>query len=60
MLAVLTFMGFLAVVTGLIHLYLWKRLVRDTTGPGRRRSGCRQQRISNRAGRRHPDERWHG
>ena len=35
MLAVLTFMGFLTVVTGLIHLYLWKRLVRDTTGPGR-------------------------
>ncbi|RQW84268.1 metallophosphoesterase [Micromonospora globispora] len=37
MLAVLTFMGFLTVVTGLIHLYLWKRLVRDTTAPGRRR-----------------------
>ncbi|MFY1618455.1 metallophosphoesterase [Micromonospora sp. WMMD736] len=35
MLAVLGFMGVLALVTGLIHLYLWKRLVRDTTTPGR-------------------------
>ncbi|BCL14814.1 metallophosphoesterase [Micromonospora sagamiensis] len=35
MLAVLGFVGTLALVTGLIHLYLWKRLVRDTTHPGR-------------------------
>ncbi|WP_091552574.1 metallophosphoesterase [Micromonospora pattaloongensis] len=27
----------MAVVTGLIHLYLWKRLIRDTTRPGRGR-----------------------
>jgi hypothetical protein len=38
--AVLGFVGVLALVTGLIHLYLWKRLVRDTTRPGRwRRAG---------------------
>ena len=24
----------LAVVTGLAHVYLWKRLIRDTTRPG--------------------------
>ncbi|WP_089015851.1 metallophosphoesterase [Micromonospora inositola] len=30
-----TFVGFAVLVTALIHLYLWKRLVRDTTGPGR-------------------------
>nr|MDT0663150.1 metallophosphoesterase [Micromonospora sp. DSM 115978] len=30
MFAVLGFVGTLAVVTGLIHLYLWKRLIRDT------------------------------
>ncbi|WP_405428829.1 metallophosphoesterase [Micromonospora sp. NBC_00617] len=35
MLAVLGFLGVLALVTGLIHLYLWKRLIRDTTTPGR-------------------------
>ncbi|MEU7609054.1 metallophosphoesterase [Micromonospora sp. NPDC049204] len=35
MLAVLGFVGVLALTTGLIHLYLWKRLVRDTTNPGR-------------------------
>ncbi|MBM0232101.1 metallophosphoesterase, partial [Micromonospora sp. STR1_7] len=35
MLAVLGFVAVLALVTGLIHLYLWKRLVRDTTTPGR-------------------------
>ncbi|MBG6068828.1 putative MPP superfamily phosphohydrolase [Micromonospora ureilytica] len=29
------FVAVLALVTGLIHLYLWKRLVRDTTTPGR-------------------------
>ncbi|GAB3950037.1 hypothetical protein GCM10027614_49810 [Micromonospora vulcania] len=28
-------MAVLALVTGLIHLYLWKRLIRDTTTPGR-------------------------
>ncbi|WP_406073719.1 metallophosphoesterase [Micromonospora sp. NBC_01638] len=40
MLAVLGFVAVLALVTGLIHLYLWKRLVRDTTTPGRwRRAG---------------------
>ncbi|GAB3966194.1 metallophosphoesterase [Plantactinospora veratri] len=40
MFAVLGFVGTLALVTGLIHLYLWKRLVRDTTRPGRwRRAG---------------------
>ncbi|MFG1838270.1 metallophosphoesterase [Micromonospora sp. NPDC049175] len=40
MLAVLGFVGVLALTTGLIHLYLWKRLVRDTTTPGRwRRAG---------------------
>ncbi|MEV1286725.1 metallophosphoesterase [Micromonospora sp. NPDC049679] len=37
MLAVLGFAGVVALVTGLIHLYLWKRLVRDTTRPGRAR-----------------------
>jgi hypothetical protein len=37
---VLGFAGTLALVTGLIHLYLWKRLIRDTTRPGRwRRAG---------------------
>ncbi|WP_406039579.1 metallophosphoesterase [Micromonospora sp. NBC_00898] len=30
-----TFVGFAVLVTALIHLYLWTRLVRDTTGPGR-------------------------
>ncbi|MET8040821.1 metallophosphoesterase [Micromonospora sp. NPDC005215] len=35
MFAVLGFVGVLALTTGLIHLYLWKRLVRDTTNPGR-------------------------
>ncbi len=35
MTAVLAFVGVMALVTGLIHLYLWKRLVRDTTRPGR-------------------------
>ncbi|MEO3927398.1 metallophosphoesterase [Micromonosporaceae bacterium B7E4] len=40
MFGVLGFAGTLALVTGLIHLYLWKRLVRDTTRPGRwRRAG---------------------
>ncbi|MFJ6163581.1 metallophosphoesterase [Micromonospora orduensis] len=40
MLAVVGFVAVLALVTGLIHLYLWKRLVRDTTTPGRwRRAG---------------------
>ncbi|MBF9129431.1 metallophosphoesterase [Plantactinospora sp. S1510] len=40
MFAVLGFAGTLALVTGLIHLYLWKRLVRDTIRPGRwRRAG---------------------
>ncbi|MEU4476599.1 metallophosphoesterase [Micromonospora sp. NPDC023966] len=29
------FVGFAVLVTALIHLYLWKRLVRDTTRPGR-------------------------
>jgi predicted MPP superfamily phosphohydrolase len=33
--AVLGFVGALALVAGLIHLYLWKRLVRDTSRPGR-------------------------
>ncbi|WP_433653390.1 metallophosphoesterase [Micromonospora zamorensis] len=41
MLAVLGFVAVLALITGLIHLYLWKRLVRDTTTPGRwRRIGA--------------------
>ncbi|SCL15704.1 hypothetical protein GA0070624_0799 [Micromonospora rhizosphaerae] len=35
--AALGFLGTLALITGLIHLYLWKRLVRDTTTPGRGR-----------------------
>ncbi|MFC6019055.1 metallophosphoesterase [Plantactinospora solaniradicis] len=40
MFGLLGFAGTLALVTGLIHLYLWKRLVRDTTRPGRwRRAG---------------------
>ncbi|MBU8857908.1 MULTISPECIES: metallophosphoesterase [unclassified Micromonospora] len=40
MLAMATFLGFVVLVIGLIHLYLWKRLVRDTTRPGRwRRAG---------------------
>ncbi|MFG1716346.1 metallophosphoesterase [Micromonospora sp. NPDC049203] len=35
-----TFLGFVVLVIGLIHFYLWKRLVRDTTRPGRwRRAG---------------------
>ncbi|MCX4469253.1 putative metallophosphoesterase [Micromonospora sp. MW-13] len=41
MLATLTFVGFAALVVGLLHFYLWKRLVKDTTGPGRwRRTGA--------------------
>ncbi|PZM91044.1 MAG: hypothetical protein DIU79_13225, partial [Actinobacteria bacterium] len=40
MMAVLGFVGMLGLVTALIHLYLWKRLVRDTMRPGRaRRAG---------------------
>ncbi|MBX7269705.1 metallophosphoesterase [Micromonospora sp. Llam7] len=40
MFAVLGFVATLALVTGLIHLYLWKRLVKDTTTAGRwRRAG---------------------
>ncbi|HEX7745668.1 MAG TPA: metallophosphoesterase, partial [Micromonosporaceae bacterium] len=40
MLSVLAFVGAATVVLGLIHLYLWKRLVRDTIRPGRwRRTG---------------------
>ncbi|MEH1012688.1 metallophosphoesterase [Micromonospora sp. CPCC 206060] len=35
MLATLAFVATMALITGLIHLYLWKRLVRDTTHPGR-------------------------
>ncbi|WDZ85965.1 metallophosphoesterase [Micromonospora cathayae] len=35
MLAVLGFVSTLALITGLIHFYLWKRLVRDTTSRGR-------------------------
>lgn len=35
MLGVLAFVATVTVVLGLIHLYLWKRLVRDTTRPGR-------------------------
>ncbi|GIJ78938.1 hypothetical protein SAMN05443287_107103 [Micromonospora phaseoli] len=35
MFAVLGFVATLALVTGLIHLYLWKRLVKDTTTAGR-------------------------
>ncbi|MGC5053851.1 metallophosphoesterase [Micromonospora sp. DT48] len=35
MFAVLGFVTTLAVITGLIHLYLWKRLVKDTTTAGR-------------------------
>jgi hypothetical protein len=39
-LALLGFVGTAAVITGLIHFYLWRRLVRDTTRPGRwRRAG---------------------
>ncbi|MDG4763103.1 metallophosphoesterase [Solwaraspora sp. WMMD406] len=37
MLALLGFVGTLTLITGLIHLYLWKRLIRDTTRPGRLR-----------------------
>ncbi|WP_405101862.1 metallophosphoesterase [Micromonospora sp. NBC_01412] len=41
MLATLAFVGFAALVVGLLHFYLWKRLVKDTTGPGRwRRIGA--------------------
>ncbi|MFI7606809.1 metallophosphoesterase [Micromonospora sp. NPDC049366] len=41
MLSALAFVGVIALVTGLIHFYLWKRLVRDTTAPGRwRRIGA--------------------
>ncbi|MGC5660507.1 metallophosphoesterase [Micromonospora sp. WMMD723] len=35
MLAILGFVGTIGLITGLIHFYLWKRLVKDTTGPGR-------------------------
>ncbi|SCL22502.1 hypothetical protein GA0070616_2549 [Micromonospora nigra] len=35
MLALVGFVATLGLITGLIHLYLWKRLVRDTTAPGR-------------------------
>ena len=31
------FFAMLSVVLGLMTLYLWKRLVKDTTGPGRTR-----------------------
>ncbi len=34
MFAVLGFVAAMALLTGLVHLYLWKRLVRDTTRPG--------------------------
>ncbi|MEV0004408.1 metallophosphoesterase [Micromonospora sp. NPDC050980] len=41
MLAMATFVGFVVLVIGLIHFYLWKRMVRDTTRPGRvRRVGA--------------------
>lgn len=33
----LVFVGLVLLVLGVIHLYLWKRLVRDTTVPGRLR-----------------------
>ncbi|HEX2774213.1 MAG TPA: metallophosphoesterase, partial [Micromonosporaceae bacterium] len=35
MLGMLAFVATVTVILGLIHLYLWKRLVRDTTRPGR-------------------------
>ncbi|HET9519021.1 MAG TPA: metallophosphoesterase [Actinoplanes sp.] len=35
MLAVVVFAAVLGSITGLIHLYLWQRLVRDTLRPGR-------------------------
>jgi predicted MPP superfamily phosphohydrolase len=40
--AVLALVGVVVLVTGLIHLYLWKRLVHDTTneGPWRRAGGA--------------------
>jgi uncharacterized protein len=31
------FVGLISLLVALIHLYLWKRLVKDTTGPGRLR-----------------------
>ncbi|SCE75671.1 hypothetical protein GA0074696_0656 [Micromonospora purpureochromogenes] len=37
MLATLAFLATLALIIGLIHFYLWKRLVKDTTRPGRGR-----------------------
>ncbi|MDG4822118.1 metallophosphoesterase [Asanoa sp. WMMD1127] len=38
---IILFVGLAFVVIGLIHLYLWKRLVKDTTRPGRwRRVGA--------------------
>ncbi|MFF3867898.1 metallophosphoesterase [Micromonospora sp. NPDC001898] len=41
MLATLAFVGFATLVVALLHFYLWKRLVKDTTGPGRwRRIGA--------------------
>ncbi|TDB78560.1 metallophosphoesterase [Micromonospora sp. KC723] len=40
MLATVAFVATLTLITGLIHFYLWKRLVKDTTRPGRwRRAG---------------------
>ncbi|MEH0936857.1 metallophosphoesterase [Micromonospora psammae] len=35
MLATLAFVATLTLIIGGIHFYLWKRLVKDTTGPGR-------------------------
>jgi predicted MPP superfamily phosphohydrolase len=35
LLAIFGFAGVLGIITGLIHFYLWKRLVRDTLPPGR-------------------------
>ncbi|MGC4894234.1 metallophosphoesterase [Micromonospora sp. DT31] len=41
MLAMATFLGVVVLVIALIHYYLWRRLVRDTTRPGRwRRTGA--------------------
>ncbi|MDG4804067.1 metallophosphoesterase [Micromonospora sp. WMMD980] len=39
MLAMATFVGLVVLVIGLIHFYLWKRMVRDTTRPGPWRRG---------------------
>ena len=49
------FFGIVLVVVTVVHYYLWRRLVRDTTRPGRaRRIGTWVLRRARRAADRHP------